>query len=110
MELYPFLKLAAIRKMPTNVLARDRGEIRATLIEKEYSSVQEVLDALRQNNMAIREHAKQVLEELNPLFVLNRVTDDSKMSIADLQHMIYKFIGSELVADSRNKRPFPYHR
>lgn len=96
-ELYRFLKLAAIRKVLTRVLARDHGEAKTSLMEEEFSSVEEVLAAMDKDEEENREAAERTLQEFNPLFVLNRTTPKSQVSIAYLQQVVTKFIGSELV-------------
>ncbi len=96
-ELYRFLKLAAIRKILTRVLARDHGGVKTSLMKKEFASVDEVLAAIGQDDECLRQAAEQTLEEFNPLFVLNRTTPNNQVSIAYLQQVVTKFIGSELV-------------
>ncbi len=96
-ELYRFLKLAAIRKVLTRVLARYHGEAKISLMEEEFSSVEEVLAAIGQEDEETRETAELALQEFNPLFVLNRTTPKSQVSIAYLQQVVTKFIGSKLV-------------
>ena len=95
-ELYRFLKLAAIRKVLTHVLARDHGEAKISLMEEEFASVDEVLAALGDDDFSTREAAERALHAFNPLFVLNRTTPHSRLSIAYLQQVVSKFIGSEL--------------
>ena len=96
-ELYRFLKLAALRKVLTQVLVRDQGDVKATLMEEEFSSIEEVLAAIGDDGTGTREAAEQSLQEFNPLFVLNRVIPNSKLTIAYLQQMVGKFIGGDLV-------------
>ena len=96
-ELYRFLKLAAIRKVLTQVLSREQGGVKASLMEEEFSSIDEVLAAIGDDGTGTREAAEHRLQEFNPLFVLNRVTPHSKLTIAYLQQMVGKFIGGDLV-------------
>ena len=96
-ELYRFLKLAAIRKVLTQVLGGVCPSIKAFLMEEEFSSIDEVLVAIGENDFQIREAAEHALLEFNPLFVLNRITPDSKLTTAYLQQMVGKFIGGDLV-------------
>lgn len=96
-ELYRFLKLAAIRKVLTQVLGRAQATVKASLMEEEFSSIGEVLEAIGEDDFRIREEAERTLLEFNPLFVLNRVTPDSKLTTAYLQQMVGKFIGGDLV-------------
>ena len=96
-ELYRFLKLAALRKVLTQVLGREQSHIKASLMEEEFSNIDEVLTAIGYDDFRIREAAEHTLLEFNPLFVLNRLTPDSKLTIAYLQQMVGKFIGGDLV-------------
>jgi len=96
-ELYRFLKLAALRKVLTQVVAPDQDDIKASLMENEFSSIAEVLEAIGDDVHGTREAAEHMLQEFNPLFVLNRVTPNSKLTIAYLQQMVGKFIGGDLV-------------
>jgi len=96
-ELYRFIKLSAIRKVLMIGLARGQKELKAILMENEFDSVQEILDTIGRVDKASQEKAEEVLREFNPLFVLNQTADKTKLSIAYLQQVIYKFIGSELI-------------
>ncbi len=96
-ELYRFLKLAAIRKVLTQVLSREQGGVKAFLMEEEFSSIDEVLAAIGDDGQGTYEAAMQTLLEFNPLFVLNRIIPNSKLTIAYLQQMVGKFIGGDLV-------------
>jgi MinD-like ATPase involved in chromosome partitioning or flagellar assembly len=81
----------------TQVLVRNQSEINASLLEEEFSSIDEVLAAIGDDGMGTREAAEHRLQEFNPLFVLNRVTPNSKLPIAYLQQMVGKFSGGDLV-------------
>lgn len=96
-ELYRFLKLVALRKVLTQVLGPAQDHIKTSLMEEEFSSIEEVLVAIGEDDCGIRETAELSLLEFNPLFVLNRVTPTSKLTIAYLQQMVGKFIGGDLV-------------
>jgi flagellar biosynthesis protein FlhG len=96
-ELYRFLKLAAIRKLLTQVLPRDQDGTRRSLMEEEFVSVEEVIAAIGEDRDSTKEAAEQALREFNPLFILNRTNPKSQVSIAYLQQVVSKFIGSELV-------------
>lgn len=96
-ELYRFLKLAALRKVITQVLSRGQGNVKSSLLEEEFSSINDVLAAIGDDGQGTLEAATQTLQEFNPLFVLNRVTPNSKLTIAYLQQMVGKFIGGDLV-------------
>lgn len=95
-ELYTFLKLAAIRKVLTSLVANDRSKVKAQLMEENFSSVQEVIEVLKDVDPASQEMAEDALREFHPLFILNQMTPSTKLSVAYLQQVVYKFIRSEL--------------
>lgn len=96
-ELYRFLKLSAIRKVLLSLMVREREEVRESLMEREFSSVEEVLDAIGDKYDKPRVIAEQALKSFNPFLILNRLSSASKISTAYLQEVVMKFVGSELV-------------
>ncbi|MEC4674443.1 MAG: P-loop NTPase [Nitrospirota bacterium] len=97
-ELYRFVKLAAIRSVLKSILGDDCKDLNSSLLEREFESVQQVLDVSKELDPLNQFSADEVLRDFQPLFVLNRTTAQTKMSIPNLQQVIAKFIGSELVS------------
>lgn len=97
-ELYRFLKLAAIRKVMKSFMGDECDQVHSSLMEQEFESLQQVVDASNAFDPLNPLKAEDVLREFQPLFVLNRMTAQTKLSIGYLQEVIAKFIGSELVA------------
>jgi flagellar biosynthesis protein FlhG len=94
LDLYRFIKLAAIRKVLSAFLARD--PIATALSNKEFQSVQEVLAAVGQTNEAGTAIAREALESFQPCLILNRMGRASKVNTLHLQQMVQQYIGTEL--------------
>ena len=97
-ELYRFLKLAAIRKMIKCIAGGESEDESPSLMEQEFETLQQIVEASKGLGPLNQSGAEEALREFQPLFVLNRTTAETKMSITYLQRVIAKFIGSELVA------------
>jgi len=97
-ELYRFLKLAAIRRVLKGILGNDCRDLNSSLLEKEFESVQQVLDVSKKIDPRNQFSVDEVLREFQPLFVLNRITAQTQMSIPYLQQVIAKFLGCEMMA------------
>ncbi len=96
-EVYRFIKLAAIRKVITYLSGQLPGEVRQSLTNQEFSNVQEVLEAFGQTREEQKAEALSILTDFCPYFILNRVHDKAKFSTSSLQQVVSKFLGSELV-------------
>ncbi|MDA0737745.1 MAG: hypothetical protein O2999_00310 [Nitrospirae bacterium] len=94
LDLYRFIKLAAIRKVLSAFLARD--PIATALSNREFQSIQEVLDAVGHTNEAGTAIAKTALESFTPCLILNRMGRASKVNTLHLQQMVQQYIGTEL--------------
>ncbi len=94
LDLYRFIKLAAIRKVLSVFLARD--PIAEALLSKDFHSVSDVLEAVGRTNesgVAIAQHA---LEKFRPALILNRMTPKSRINTLHLQHLLKQYVGTEL--------------
>ncbi|MGB0909681.1 MAG: P-loop NTPase [Nitrospirales bacterium] len=96
-EVYRFIKLAAIRKVMTHITGKLPSNIRQTLINQEFSSIHAVLEAFGQTNKEQKEEALRILKDFCPYFILNRFHDQAKFSTSSLQQVLLKFSGTELV-------------
>ena len=95
LDLYRFIKLAAIRKVLTAFLARD--PVADTLLDQEFQSISEVLEAVGKTSESGADVAKQVLEGFHPYLVLNRMTNGSRVNTLHLQHLLKQYVGAELI-------------
>ena len=95
LDLYRFVKLAAIRKVLAAFLARD--PIANALLDKEFQSISEVLEAVGKTNESAIETAKQTMEGFHPYLVLNRMTNGSKVNTLHLQQLLKQYVGANLI-------------
>ncbi len=94
LDLYRFVKLAAIRRVLSAFLARD--PIATALSNREFQSIQEVLEAVGHTNEAGTAIAQTALESFKPCLILNRMGRASKVNTLHLQQMVQQYIGTEL--------------
>ena len=95
LDLYRFVKLAAIRKVLGAFLARD--PIAHALRDKEFQSVTEVLEAVGKTSNVGMEVAKQTIEKFHPYLILNQMTSGSRINTLHLQHLLKQYVGADLV-------------
>ena len=86
--------IAAIRKVLSGFLARD--PISDALLNKEFQSVHDVLEAVGQTNEAGKSIAKAILDSFRPCLILNRMGTGSKVNTLHLQQMVQQYIGADL--------------
>ena len=96
-EVYRFIKLAALRKVMTHLSMRMHGEIRQALVNQEFSSIQEVLEAFDQTGDAQKAEVLKILKTFTPSLIVNRISKKSKFSTASLQKVLLKFLGTDLL-------------
>lgn len=94
LDLYRFIKLAAIRKVLTAFLARD--PIAEVLLSKDFHSVTEVLEAVGRTNESGVELAQQALQGFQPALILNRMTPKSRINTLHLRHLLKQYVGADL--------------
>jgi len=94
LDLYRFIKLAAIRKVLTAFLARD--PIAETLLTQDFHSVTEVLEAVGRTSQSGVELAQQALHGFQPALILNRMTSKSRINTLHLQHLLKQYVGADL--------------
>ena len=95
LDLYRFIKLAAIRKVLTAFLARD--PITNALLDQDFESLSQVLEAVGQTSEEGGDVAKKVLKGFNPYLILNRMTNGSRVNTLHLQHLLKQYVGAELI-------------
>jgi len=94
LDLYRFIKLAAIRKVLTAFLARD--PIAEVLLSKDFHSITEVLEAVGRTNESGVGLAQQALQDFQPALILNRMTPKSRINTLQLQHLLKQYVGADL--------------
>ena len=94
LDLYRFIKLAAIRKVLTSFLARD--PIAEALLSRDFHSITEVLEAVGQTSESGVAVAEQALQGFQPALILNRMTTKSRINILHLQNLLKQYVGADL--------------
>ncbi len=94
LDLYRFIKLAAIRKVLTVFLARD--PIAETLLSQDFHSITEVLEAVGRTSESGVKLAQQALHGFQPALILNRMTQKSRINTLHLQHLLKQYVGADL--------------
>ena len=94
LDLYRFIKLASIRKVLNAFLARD--PIATALLNKDFHSVSEVLEAVGSANESGVELAKQALHGFHPALILNRMTPKSRINTLHLRNLLKQYVGTDL--------------
>ncbi len=94
MDLYRFIKLGAIRRVLSCFLSRDA--IADALSDRDFCSVNEVLEAAGETNEDSRAIAQQALRTFHPLLIINRLSGRSRVNILGLRKLLVEYIGSDI--------------
>ena len=94
LDLYRFIKLAAIRLVLSSFLARDVGA--EALADRDYSSVEEVLDVAGKTDEAGRGIAESALRSFQPALILNRVAGRARVNVPQLRKLLKEYVGGDL--------------
>ena len=94
LDLYRFIKLAAIRKVLTSFAARD--PIATSLLNQEFQSISEVLESVGRTNEDGIPIARKALHTFRPCLVLNRMTSGSRINTLQLQSLLKQYVETEL--------------
>ena len=94
LDLYRFIKLAAIRRVLASFLAR--GTMADALSDWDFSSVKEVLEVACQTDEASRVVAETALRTFHPALILNRMSGRARVNVAALKKLLTEYIGGHL--------------
>lgn len=94
LDLYRFIKLAAIRKVLTAFLAHD--PIAEALLSQDFHSITEVLEAVGRTNESGVALAQQALQGFQPALILNRMTPKSRINTLHLRNLLKQYVGADL--------------
>lgn len=94
LDLYRFIKLAAIRRVLSAFLARD--EIAEILSERDFASVEEVLEAAGKTGEAGQTQAADLLKGFRPCLILNRMSGRSRVNTLQLKNLLQSYVGGDL--------------
>ena len=94
LDLYRFIKLAAIRPVLSSFLAR--RAMADALSDRDFSSVEEVLDVVGQTDEMSRGVAETALRTFHPTLILNRLSGRAHVNGATLKKILKEYIGGDL--------------
>lgn len=95
LDLYRFIKLAAIRRVLSSFVARDA--ISEVLSDRDFTSVEDVLAAVGKTHEAGRAVAEEALGGFQPCLILNRVSGRSRVNVLQLRKILKEYVGGDLV-------------
>lgn len=95
LDLYRFIKLAAIRRVLSSFLARDA--MVEALSDRDFTSVEEVLDVAGQTDEAGRRIAETSLKSFQPALILNRLSGRSRVNVLQLRKLLKEYVGGDLL-------------
>lgn len=95
LDLYRFIKLAAIRRVLSMFLMRD--VIAEGLANRDYCSVEEVLEVAGNTDQSGRMIAESTLRTFQPALVLNRVSGRARVNVPQLKKLLKDYVGGDLI-------------
>ncbi len=94
LDLYRFVKLAAIRRVLSGFLAR--GAMAEALSERDFASVAEVLSVAGQTEADGGALAESALRTFRPWLIINRTANGSKVNVLGLRNLLKEYVGGDL--------------
>jgi flagellar biosynthesis protein FlhG len=94
LDLYRFIKLAAIRRVLSTFVMRD--VMAEGLANRDYSSVEEVLEIAGKTDESGRAFAESTLRAFQPALVLNRVSGRARVNVLQLRKLLKEYVGGDL--------------
>jgi flagellar biosynthesis protein FlhG len=94
LDLYRFIKLAAIRRVLASFLAR--SPMSEVLSNRDFSSVGEVIDVAGATDAEGRDVAAAALRSFQPGLIINRTSGRSKINVLYLRKILQDYVGGDL--------------
>ena len=94
LDLYRFIQLAAIRRVLSAFLSRDA--VSEALSERDFSSIEEVIQAVAETDPNAREVASRTLQGFQPYLIVNRVSGKSRVNVLHLKKLLQEYVGGDL--------------
>lgn len=95
LDLYRFIKLAAIRRVLSAFLSRDA--LTETLSERDFCSIDEVIQAVSETDPHAKETASRTLQGFHPYLIVNRVSGKSRVNVLQLKKLLQEYVGGDLM-------------
>lgn len=94
LDLYRFIKLAAIRRVLSMFLMRD--VMAEGLANRDYCSVEEVLEVAGKTDESGRTIAESTLRAFQPALILNRTSGRARVNVPQLKNLLKEYVGGDL--------------
>jgi flagellar biosynthesis protein FlhG len=94
LDLYRFIKLAAIRRVLSGFLAR--GAVSDALCDRDFGSIEEVVEQVRTADPNAPETAARMLAAFQPLLIVNRLSGGSRVNVLQLKRLLKEYVGGDL--------------
>lgn len=93
-DVYRFIKLAAIRKALSPFLQRDR--ITANIATHDFLSIDQVLNAVKQIDPDKLVHAEHAIADFKPCLIMNRTSESRRVNPHRLKTLLKEYTGRDL--------------
>jgi flagellar biosynthesis protein FlhG len=94
LDLYRFIKLAAIRRVLASFLAR--SPMSEVLSNRDFTSVEEVMDVAGATDAEGRDLAAAALQSFQPGLIINRTSGRSRINVLYLRKILKDYVGGDL--------------
>jgi flagellar biosynthesis protein FlhG len=94
LDLYRFIKLAAVRRVLSAFAAH--GAVADAISDRDFASVEEVLDAVGKTDEPGRATAERTLRGFEPCLVLNRISSQGRVNVVQLRKLLKTYVGGDI--------------
>lgn len=94
LDLYRFIKLAAIRRVLACFLAR--SPLSDALSNRDFTSVEEVMEVAGATDAGGRDAAAEALQSFRPGLIINRASGSSQVNALYLRKILHQYVGGDL--------------
>ena len=94
LDLYRFIKLAAIRRALACFLSR--SSMSDVLSNRDFTSMEEVLDVAGATDAEGRDMAAAALHTFRPGLIINRASDSARVNVLYLRKILHQYVGGDL--------------
>jgi flagellar biosynthesis protein FlhG len=94
LDLYRFIKLAAIRRVLACFLAR--SPLSDVLSNRDFTSVEEVMEVADATEAGGRDAAAATLRSFRPGLIINRASGSSQINVLYLRKILHQYVGGDL--------------
>ena len=95
LDLYRFIKLAAIRRVLACFLAR--SPLSEVLSNRDFMSVEEVMEVASATGIEGRDAAVATLQSFRPGLIINRMSSGSQVNVLYLRKVLHQYVGGDLM-------------